>query len=111
MVSPCDPVNSRVVVHGGSDRPYEPPFDMPDYKTLGTTLFQLGHSGLVDNTADLFYATDIEQQIDVKTLLADTGFTLEGTSKIDSLDLPELGAFTWCNTLNYMLTSLCLSRR
>ncbi|KAI0699882.1 hypothetical protein C8T65DRAFT_742332 [Cerioporus squamosus] len=69
--------------------PYEPPFEMPDYKTMGRNLFALGHSGLVDDTADIFYAANIEDQIDVKALLAGTGFT-PGPLALHGLELPEL---------------------
>ncbi len=70
--------------------PYEPPFEMPDYKTMGRSLFEVGHGGLVDDTADIFYAADIEDQIDVKVLLGGTGFA-PGSSTLHELELPELG--------------------
>ncbi|RDX40852.1 hypothetical protein OH76DRAFT_1423462 [Lentinus brumalis] len=70
--------------------PYEPPFEMPDYKTMGRSLFEVGHGGLVDDTADIFYAADIEDQIDVKALLGGTGFA-PGSSTLHELELPELG--------------------
>ncbi|KAM5536727.1 hypothetical protein V8D89_009654 [Ganoderma adspersum] len=68
---------------------YEPPFEMPDYKGMGRALFALGHGGLVDDAADVYYAMDIEQQVDMKQLCADAGFTsdLRGAS---ALQLPEL---------------------
>ncbi|RPD54425.1 hypothetical protein L226DRAFT_575445 [Lentinus tigrinus ALCF2SS1-7] len=69
--------------------PYEPPFEMPDYKTMGQGLFELGHGGLVDDTADIFYSADIEEQIDAKALLAGTGFT-PGVATVHELELPEL---------------------
>ena len=66
---------------------------MPDYQTMGSNLFQLGHSGLVDDTADVFYAADIEEQVDVKTLLAESGFSSQGPSRGETLELPPLGTF------------------
>ncbi|TBU24368.1 hypothetical protein BD309DRAFT_1000406 [Dichomitus squalens] len=67
---------------------YEPPFELPDYKTIGRGLFNLGHGGLMDDTADVFYAAEIEQQIDVTRLLADTGFKPDSFDA--GLELPEL---------------------
>ena len=72
--------------------PYEPPFELPDYKAMGRSLFELGHGGLVDDTADAFYAMDIEQQMDFKQLLADTGFKPDSFN--DGLELPELGMWS-----------------
>lgn len=73
------------------EMPYEPPFEVPDYKAMGQALFALGHAygGLVDDTADAYYATDIEQQVDIKQLLADAGFNSD--LRHDGLQLPELG--------------------
>ncbi|KAI1787440.1 hypothetical protein LXA43DRAFT_1098270 [Ganoderma leucocontextum] len=68
--------------------PYEPLFEIPDYKAMGRALFELGHGGFMDDTADVYYAMDIEQQIDLKQLLADTGFKPDWFD--DGLQLPEL---------------------
>ena len=78
--------------------PYEPPFAMPDYKSMGRDLFELGHGGLVDDTADIFYAADIEDQMDVKALLSDTGFSA-GNPAMRILELPKLGAFNMFEAL------------
>ena len=75
----------------GPELPYEPPFEMPDYKAMGRALFALGHGGLADDTADVYYAMDIEQQVDIKQLCADAGFT-SARSEDSGLWLPELGA-------------------
>ncbi|KAM5536721.1 hypothetical protein V8D89_009651 [Ganoderma adspersum] len=69
--------------------PYEPPFEMPDYKGMGRALFALGHGGLVDDAADVYYAMDIEQQVDLKQLCADAGFTSD-LRDASALQLPEL---------------------
>ena len=61
---------------------------MPDYRMLGRNLFELGHGNVMDDTADKFYAMDIEQQIDVKELLAGSG----SLTAPDSLGLSDLGA-------------------
>ena len=79
--------------------PYEPPFAMPDYKSMGRDLFELGHGGLVDDTADIFYAADIEDQMDVKALLSDTGFSA-GNPAMRILELPKLGAFNMFEALS-----------
>ncbi|OSC96766.1 hypothetical protein PYCCODRAFT_1462302 [Trametes coccinea BRFM310] len=65
--------------------PYEPPFELPDYKSMGTTLFTLGHAPLQDDTLDVFYARSIEEQLDVHVLIAESG-----PQSVDSLELPEL---------------------
>ncbi|PIL29678.1 hypothetical protein GSI_08116 [Ganoderma sinense ZZ0214-1] len=73
--------------------PYEPAFAIPDYKAMGQALFALGHGGLVDDAADVYYAMDIEQQVDMKQLCADAGFTSASDLRDASgLELPELGA-------------------
>ena len=61
---------------------------MPDYRMLGRNLFELGHGNVMDDTADKFYGMDIEQQIDVKELLAGGG----SLTALDSLELSDLGA-------------------
>ena len=68
------------------EQPWTPEFDMPDYKVLGRALFRVAHGERIDDTADQYYAQDIELQIDVQQLLVDSGaFT------IPSLDLPDIG--------------------
>ncbi|KAI0949106.1 hypothetical protein AcW1_008806 [Taiwanofungus camphoratus] len=71
------------------DPSYEPPFEMPDYKVLGRTLFEMAHSDHFDDTADHYYAADIETQIDIHELLKASGFA-SSPSKWEKLDLPEL---------------------
>lgn len=63
---------------------------MPDYKVLGRTLFEMAHSDHFDDTADHYYAADIETQIDIHELLKASGFA-SSPSKWEKLDLPELG--------------------
>ncbi|EED79033.1 predicted protein [Postia placenta Mad-698-R] len=46
--------------------PYEPPFEMPDYTVLGKTMWEMMHSVKFDDSADLYYAADIEIEIDRK---------------------------------------------
>ncbi|KAI8972177.1 hypothetical protein BD414DRAFT_469542 [Trametes punicea] len=71
------------------DPPYEPPFELPDYKSMGTKLFNLGHAPLFDDTLDVFYARDIEEQLNVQDIVA-SGGPQPGSSHLDGLDLPEL---------------------
>ncbi|OBZ70534.1 hypothetical protein A0H81_09463 [Grifola frondosa] len=71
------------------DLPYEPPFDMPDYKVLGRNLFEFAHSAPIDDSADLYYAADIELEIDTKELLRESGF-IASSSEMEKLELPEL---------------------
>ena len=61
---------------------------MPNYRVLGRSLFGLGHGNMMDDTADEFYAMDIEQQIDMKELLAGSG----SLTAPNSLELSDLGA-------------------
>ncbi|KAI9067520.1 hypothetical protein FKP32DRAFT_1588511 [Trametes sanguinea] len=65
--------------------PYEPPFELPNYKSMGDTLFNLGHVPLQDDTLDEFYARDIDQQLDVHALVVESG-----PQSADTLELPEL---------------------
>ncbi|KAH9945774.1 uncharacterized protein BXZ73DRAFT_95299 [Epithele typhae] len=67
--------------------PYEPPFEMPDYEALGSNLFALGHGDVMDDSAAQFYSADIEHQVDVKKLLADSGCT---PTVPDYLNLPDI---------------------
>ncbi|KAI0663658.1 hypothetical protein C8Q70DRAFT_372219 [Cubamyces menziesii] len=69
------------------ERPYEPPFELPDYKSMGSTLFNIGHAPLLDDTLDMYYSRDIEEQIEVGELIEASG----NPSSIEKLDLPELG--------------------
>ncbi|KAL6303540.1 hypothetical protein BKA93DRAFT_335816 [Sparassis latifolia] len=71
------------------DVPYEPPFDMPDYKVAGRQLFELAHSCPVDDSADHFYAADIDTMIDTQELLVSSGFS-SSPSIWNYLQLPEL---------------------
>ncbi|KAI0762169.1 hypothetical protein BD413DRAFT_586215 [Trametes elegans] len=68
------------------ERPYEPPFELPDYKSMGRSLFSLGHAPAVDDTADVYYGTDIAQQVDIQALVAASGSQSTG----DGFVLPEL---------------------
>ncbi|KAI0328352.1 hypothetical protein GY45DRAFT_1355205 [Cubamyces sp. BRFM 1775] len=68
------------------ERPYEPPFELPDYKSMGSTLFNLGHTPLLDDTLDMYYSKDIEEQVNVRELIEGGG----NPSSIEKLDLPEL---------------------
>ena len=86
----CDGTLTKIRILGGPELPYEPPFELPDYKAMGQALFALGHGGLVDDTADVYYAMDIEQQVDMKQLVADAGFTSD-LRDASRLELPELG--------------------
>ncbi|KAI0646007.1 hypothetical protein C8Q79DRAFT_1010884 [Trametes meyenii] len=69
--------------------PYEPPFELPDYRNLGRDLFNFGHATLVDDTLDAYYAADIEKQLDVATIASACGPD-NSSSLIDGLDLPDL---------------------
>ena len=61
---------------------------MPDYKTLGRTLLRGAHGDRVDDSADVYYAQDIQLCIDVPQLLQDSGaFELPS---LESCDLGEL---------------------
>ncbi|KAI0369622.1 hypothetical protein BV20DRAFT_967575 [Pilatotrama ljubarskyi] len=71
------------------ERPYEPPFDLPDYTSMGKTMFALGHSPLWDDALDLFYAADIEAQLDVKETVAACG-PQPGSSQLDEIELSDL---------------------
>ncbi len=58
---------------------------------MGGALFSLGHAPLVDDALDVYYASDIEQQVDVRELVLASGPT-PGSAKDDGLDLSEIGA-------------------
>ncbi|CDO75533.1 hypothetical protein BN946_scf184825.g2 [Trametes cinnabarina] len=67
------------------DLPYEPPFELPDYKAVGMSLFKLGHVPLEDDTIDIFYSQIIDEQLDMPALIAESG-----PPSVDVLALPEL---------------------
>ncbi|EED78599.1 predicted protein [Postia placenta Mad-698-R] len=69
--------------------PYEPPFEMPDYKVLGKTMWEMMHSVKFDDSADLYYAADIEIEIDVQEAWRESGFD-SSPSKWERPKLPEL---------------------
>ncbi|KAI0665867.1 hypothetical protein C8Q78DRAFT_985369 [Trametes maxima] len=69
--------------------PYEPPFELPDYKSLGRDLFNFGHAALVDDTLDAYYAADIEKQLDVAAIATASGSD-SGSSSTGGLDLSDL---------------------
>ncbi|EKM54868.1 uncharacterized protein PHACADRAFT_124267 [Phanerochaete carnosa HHB-10118-sp] len=69
------------------EQPWVPPFDMPDYKTLGRALLRVAHGERVDDSADVYYTQDIESQIDVPQLLTDSGaFELSTLEMYDTDD-------------------------
>lgn len=74
---------------------------MPDYKELGRALLRVAHGERIDESMDVFYAQDIELQIDSGELLRDSGaFDIVG------LSLSVLGkyiCFLWDN--GWVLTS------
>lgn len=61
----------------GAEQPYEPLFPLPDYKTVGKTLLDLAYVGLRDDSAERFYAADIETVVDIKTLLEESEVGLQ----------------------------------
>lgn len=83
------------------EQPWTPPFDMPDYKTLGPALLRVAHGMQIDNSADTFYAQDIEAQLDIARLLQDSGAL--DTVK---LDLPTLGEIEDAIDVPAILSSL-----
>ncbi|PCH35869.1 hypothetical protein WOLCODRAFT_81131 [Wolfiporia cocos MD-104 SS10] len=70
---------------------YQPLFEMPDYSVAGKMLLELAHSAKIDDTLDLYYAQDIDKQIDVPALWVASGFA-SSPSKWERLPLSELGA-------------------
>lgn len=70
---------------------------------MGGALFRLGHAPLTDDALDVYYAADIEQQVDVRELVLASGPT-PGSAKGEELDLSELGASVdaryWTQNLN-----------
>ncbi len=62
---------------GVVEQPYEPLFPLPDYKTVGKTLLDLAYVGLRDDSAERFYAADIEAVVDTKELLEESEVKLE----------------------------------
>ena len=85
--------------------PYVPPFDMPNYKVLGSSLFELGHGDVMDDTASQFYAQDIHHQIDVDQLLLQSGYRPD-PSALDTLEIPVLGVFANSRTRAYVVVDL-----
>lgn len=74
------------------EQPFEPLFDLPDYTAVGKTLLNLAYAGPRDDSADHYYAADIESVMDVKKLLEESG-----AFSIDRLELPQLGEYhSWC---------------
>jgi hypothetical protein len=69
-----------------SEQPWTPDFDMPDYKTIVPALLRVAHGERVDDTAEVYYAQDIEKMIDVPQLLRDSG-----AFDAPSLELPDIG--------------------
>ncbi|TFY59339.1 hypothetical protein EVG20_g7830 [Dentipellis fragilis] len=67
--------------------PYEPPFEMPDYKVAGKLLFELMHSHQYDDRNDLYWAA--EREVVDPGLLNATGFA-PSTSEWERLPLAEL---------------------
>lgn len=70
--------------------PYEPPFEMPDYTVVGQNILELAFSAKFDDSADLYYAADIEIEIDPQEVWQASGFA-SSPSKWEKLRLPELG--------------------
>ncbi|KAI0349132.1 hypothetical protein OH77DRAFT_1432325 [Trametes cingulata] len=68
------------------ERPYEPPSDLPDYASMGKTVFALGHAPLLDDTLDMYYGADIETQLYVKEIIAAAGSEL----RVDDFELKDL---------------------
>ncbi|KAI9507415.1 hypothetical protein F5148DRAFT_981445 [Russula earlei] len=56
-----------------TDPPYTPHFDVPDYKLMGTQLFEMMHSFPKDDTTDRCYASE-KENIDDAGLLEASGF-------------------------------------
>lgn len=73
-----------------SEPQWRPDFDMPDYKTVGKTLLDLAQSYQFDDSTDLFYAADIETQVDVEELWRSSAGT-SSPSRCERLQLPDLG--------------------
>ncbi|OCH88635.1 hypothetical protein OBBRIDRAFT_888955 [Obba rivulosa] len=71
------------------ERPYEPYFDMPDYKVAGAGLLRLARSHHFDDTADVYFGNDVDlQELDTDALLRESGFA--GGTAWERLELPEL---------------------
>ncbi|TCD68545.1 hypothetical protein EIP91_010470 [Steccherinum ochraceum] len=60
-------------VSGNVEQPYEPPFDMPDYKVMGKALLLSSRTDPVDETLEWKYARPIEEEINDVELLDSTG--------------------------------------
>lgn len=57
----------------GAEIPYEPPFEMPDYKVVGRQLMALGWTPPIDETLDIKYARPIDKEINAIELLETSG--------------------------------------
>ncbi|KAH9859150.1 hypothetical protein C2E23DRAFT_801641 [Lenzites betulinus] len=69
--------------------PFEPPFELPDYKNMGRQLFTLGHAPLVDDALDMYYSAPIEQQLDIHEISSACGPKI-GSARFDELELSDL---------------------
>ncbi|KAH8079836.1 hypothetical protein BXZ70DRAFT_960699 [Cristinia sonorae] len=71
------------------EQPYEPPFEMPDYKTMGKALVARVWTDPVDDTLELKYARPIDQDIDVNELLEASGASTWEKPKLAELSDDE----------------------
>ncbi|KAI0820075.1 hypothetical protein BC628DRAFT_1341855 [Trametes gibbosa] len=69
--------------------PFEPPFELPDYKSMGKNLFVLGHAPLVNDALDVYYSADIEEQLNVSEIALACGST-RGSGRLEELELSDL---------------------
>ena len=77
--------------------PYEPPFAMPDYRALGSTLLDLAHSNPVDDSMEHYYAADLVADHDA---LNAGGFT-DAQAQRDILPLPTLGEYSCAQHVHF----------
>ena len=61
--------------------PYEPPFEMPNYKELGERLFKAAHSYPVMNSPKY------DEEFDAEEILKGSGWSPEGGSGLQLADL------------------------
>ncbi|KAI0630056.1 hypothetical protein C8Q77DRAFT_1219718 [Trametes polyzona] len=71
------------------ERPYEPPFELPDYKSMGQSLFNLGHAPLLNDAPDLYYGSNIDDQLNLHDIITASGPN-PGSSQTDNLELSDL---------------------
>jgi hypothetical protein len=71
-----------------TERPYEPPFDVPNYKEVGKNLLRLAHSYTCDDSPPY----DVEMDFDDEMLKA-SGFA-SSPSEWNTITLPPLGLST-----------------